>query len=120
MTRHIVTYTTAGPATYYNVRRDPSGEPLMYLDDDEVRTLRLDLTGYLDDGETVSSISLDPTDVTATSSVSSPYIDLTLSEAGDTGKIIAVITLSSGAKLRHVIHARRRKLYAEQISRDYA
>lgn len=118
--RHIITFSPRGPATFWNVHMDVTGRPLLFLDEGEAKVLRLDMTGYLDTSETISSVATTADDVTVTAATTSPYIDLTMSSAGDSGKVVVTATLSSGAKWRGTIYARPTKPYGEEYLGDYA
>lgn len=123
MTRHIVAFSPKGPAALRNVRTAPTGEPLVHLDENEVKALKLDLSDYLDSGETISSVSTTTYNVTASTSTSSPNITLTLSDATAydlEGRVVIVATMSSGEKWRGIIRVRRTNRYRDEQERaDY-
>lgn len=124
MTRHIISFSPKGPATLRGVRIAPTGEPLVHLDEDEVKVVKLNLADYLDDGETISSVSTTTYNVTASTSTSSPNITLTLSAATAytlDGRVVIVATMSSGEKWRGTIRVRRTSRYRDEAERaDYA
>lgn len=96
MARAQVLFASRGPSVFRNVRRTEWNTPLVMLHEDATETLVLDLTGYLESGETVSSATVDADGVTCTASVSSPTVTLAISEPQGTGDIDLTITLSSG------------------------
>jgi hypothetical protein len=98
MARHQVLFTSRGPSVFRNVRRTEQGLPFVVLDNAGTASVVLDLTDYLDSGETVSSATVSATGVTCAASVSSPNVTLAISEPQGQGDIEVTITLSSGAK----------------------
>ena len=68
------------------------------MHEDATETLVMDLTNYLDSGETVSAATVSADNVTCTVSVASPNVTLAISEPQGSGDIDLVITLSSGHK----------------------
>lgn len=83
---------------FRNVRKTEWNTPLIMLHENATETLVLDLTEYLDAGETVSTATVAADGITCTATVSSPTVTLALSEAQGTGDIDLTITLSSGHK----------------------
>lgn len=123
MARHYIGINTTGPRVLRNVHRDITGEPLVYLDQDAVTTLRLNLSDWLETGETVSSASVTAEGVTASVSTSSPNVDVTLSAAnsGGAGKITVTVTSSTAQVWRGIVWVRRTSRYGdEQSFRDYS
>lgn len=124
MTRHIISFSPKGPATLRNVRRAPTGEHLIHMDEDEIKVVKVDLTDYLDSGETISSVATTGYNVTCSASTSSPRITLTLSAATAydlEGRVVIVATMSSGEKWRGTIRVRRTSRYRDEAERaDYA
>lgn len=123
MTRHIIAFSPRGPATLRNVRKAPTGEPLVLMDEDEIKVVKVDLSHYLDEGETVSSATATAYNVTAAISTSSPNITLTLSAATAyslDGRVVIVATMSSGEKWRGNIRVRRTNRCRDEEERaDY-
>jgi len=72
--------------------------PRVVLHEDATETLVMDLSGYLESGETVSSATATADGVTCTATVSSPSVTLAISEPQGAGEIDLTITLSSGHK----------------------
>jgi pyocin large subunit-like protein len=124
MTRHYVGFTSRGPTTFRNVRKAPTGEILVHLDEDEVKILKLNFADWLETGETISSVSATAYNCTCSTSTSSPNISLTLSAATAydiTGKVTLVVTASTGEKWRGNIRVRRTARYGdEESTSDYA
>ena len=118
MARQYIGFTSRGPAVFRNVKKASTGEPLILLDENEVKDLELDLTGYLETGETISSATASVSDgVTTTISTTSPKVTLNFSSATEydlNGKVEVVITMSSGEKWRGYIRVRRRSRYMTQ------
>lgn len=83
---------------FRNVRKTAWGMPLIMLHEDATETLVMDLSGYLESGETVSSATATADGVTCTATVSSPSVTLAISAPQGAGDIDLVITLSSGHK----------------------
>lgn len=98
MARAQVLFASRGPSVFRNVRKTEWGMPLIMLHEDATETLVMDLTSYLDSGETVSTATVSADNVTCTVSVSSPNVTLAISEPQGAGDIDLVITLSSGHK----------------------
>ncbi len=122
MSRYVIAFDPQGPAASRGVHTDRSGEPLVYLDEGEVSTVKLDLTGYLQGAETVSSAAATADGVTATVSTSSPIVTLVLSAAtGWTDEGVKItVTTSTGDKWVGTIRVRRRNRFSlEENVRDY-
>jgi hypothetical protein len=116
-------FSPRGATTFLNVRKDRTGEPLLHLDQDEVKTLVLDFTDYLDPGETVSSATATAESVTCTPTTSSPTVSLALSAAAspDLGQVTVIVTFSSGNKWRGIIRVRRTDRFTDEaLVSDYA
>lgn len=123
MARLLIAYTPNGVRVLRNVRIDETGEPLILLDKDEIKNVTVDLTAYLDDAETISSVTSTTISVTASVTLTSPTIVVRLSAATgtDDGYVSLVITLSSTEVIRQTIHVRRANKYGtEWYARDYA
>jgi hypothetical protein len=121
--RLLIAYTPNGIKVLRNVRKDETGEPLILVDEDETKTVTIDLTAYLDTGETISSVTTTDENVTATATLTSPTIALALSGATshDDGSVTLTITLSSGEIMRQTIRVRRPNRFGmETYVRDYA
>lgn len=96
MARAQVLFSSRGPSVFRNVRKTEWSTPLVMLAENGTETLSLDLTNYLESGETVSSATASATNVTCTASVSSPTVTLAISDVQGRGDIDLTITLSSG------------------------
>lgn len=124
MTRHIIGFASRGPTTLRNVRKAPTGEPLVHLDEDEIKVVKLDFTDYLETSETISSASVTTYNCTASTSTSSPNVTLTLSAATAydlDGRVLVVVTFSTGEKWRGNIRVRRTSRYRDEgMGADYA
>lgn len=120
MARHSIHFTPRGATTFHNVRKDLTGEPLLLLDEDEVKTLTLDFTDYLDSGETISSASATAKSVTVSTATSSPTVTLTLSAAQShsDGSVTLVVIFSSGNKWRGIIRVRRTDRFTDEALMD--
>jgi hypothetical protein len=122
MSRYYVGFTQRGPTVLRNVRKAPTGDILFLIEEDEVKSLQLDYTGFLESGETVSASALASENVTASATVSSPTVTIEISEAEVydlTGRIVVVTTLSTGRKVRTTIRARRKNNTAEEFDTSY-
>lgn len=123
MARHQVKFTPRGPTVLRNVRRAPTGEMMVLLDEDAISKLELDFTDWLESGETVSTPTVDTENVTVSTSTSSPRITLTLSAATSynlDGKVTISVPFSSGEAWRGIIRVRRTERYMDEDSpRDY-
>ncbi|TXH52116.1 MAG: hypothetical protein E6Q97_16820 [Desulfurellales bacterium] len=114
--RHWIGYDHRGPATLRNIRQDITGEPVLLLDEGEVRTVVMDLTSYLA-GETISSATAAAEGCTASIATASPLITLTISNATAydiEGKVTLTITLSGGEVRKDTIRVRRIDRYAAE------
>ena len=124
MSRHEVHFTFKGASTFKNVRRAPTSEPLVHLDVNEIKVVKLNFTDYLDASETIISASATAYNCTVGISTSSPTVTLTISEATSyaiDGRIVVVVIFSSGEKHRQVIRVRRASRYGdEQVGADYS
>jgi hypothetical protein len=120
MPRHSIHYTPRGATTFYNVHRDLTGEPLLFLDESEVKSLRLDFADYIDTGETISSVASTAKSVTVSVVTSSPTVTLTLSAAQShsDGSVTLVVTFSTGAKWRGIIRVRRTDRFTDEALAD--
>ncbi len=96
MARAQVLFASRGPSVYRNVRKTEWNTPLVMLHEDATETLVMDLTGYLDGAETVSSATVNAENVTCSATVSTPTVTLAISEVKGRGDIELKITLSSG------------------------
>ena len=123
MARNSIIFTARGPAVYRNVRKDLTGEPLLLLDEDEVKTLVLDFASYVETSETISSATASAENVSCSISTTSPRVTLTLSAAtsNSDGKVTVVVTFSTANKWRGIIRVRRAERFdAEVLESDYA
>lgn len=122
MARLYIGLTPNGIRTLRNIRTDRTGEPLVFVDENETKSVTFDLTAYLDDGETISSVTTSNQSVTATIDLASPTftVELSATTASIDGTAELTITLSSGEVMRQVIHARRMRRYDDETrQRDY-
>lgn len=123
MKRAYIGFTSKGPTILRNIRRAPTGEPLLLLDESAVAKVELDFTDFLESGETISSASITYENVTGSTSTSSPRVTLTLSAAtayDNTGKATYVVTTSNSEVFRGILRVRRTSRYTdEQAFRDY-
>ncbi len=108
-------------ATVFGLRRDTTGEPLVLLDQDEIKKLRLDLINWLG-SDTISSATVTAENVTCSASLASPYYDLTLSaSSASDGKVTILITTSTSEVMSLIIRVRRPMRHtAETRLLDYA
>lgn len=124
MSRYYIGFTTQGPTVFRNVRKDETGEPLILVDEDETKTVVLDLTAYLEGTETVSSVATEKTsNVTATPTLTSPTISVALSNvtSPNDGYVVLLITLSSGEIIRQTLRVRRPVRFGTEVFiRDFA
>ncbi len=120
MTRHYLGIGSRGATVFRNVRRDESGEPLLFVDEDAITKLQINFTDYLETGETVSSAAVDQsTGCTVAIATSSPNVTLTLS-AVTNGSVTLNVTMSNGEIYRIIIWVRRTNRYSNDVPRsDY-
>lgn len=106
---------------FRNVRKDDTGEPLVLLDKDASRKVRVNFADWLETGETITAATATAESCTATIATSSPNIDLTISNATSDagGQITITATASNGEVWRSVIKVRRPVRYGETVTRDY-
>lgn len=120
MKRAYIGFTSKGPTILRNIRRAPTGEPLLLLDESAAAKVELDFTDFLESGETISgSASVTYEGVTGSTSTSSPRVTLTLSAATTydlAGKATYVVTFSSGEIFRGILRVRRTSRYADDVS----
>lgn len=104
------------------VRIDDTGEPLVLVDQFEVARVRINLSDWLETGETVSSATATNNNCAVSLSTSSPNVDMTISNVASFayGTSLVTITSSSGDIIAKTIRIRRRNRYTdEQTYRDY-
>lgn len=122
MTRKYIGWTTRGPAVYRNIRKDRTGDPIVLVDQGEATTVVLDLTAYLDTGETISTVTHVDSSCTCTPTLSSPTISLAFSAVTSyiDGYTALTITLSSGEIITQKIKVRRPNRFGDEANvRDY-
>lgn len=120
MARQYLGFDDLGPCVFHGVHKSIDHRPLIFVEEDENREVELDLTGYLESGETISSADItEAGGVTASASVSSPKVTLTLSGVTDEGDFVLTITLSTGRKWRDRVRVRNRRRYTRPELRDY-
>lgn len=125
--RHSIGYTTRGPVVFRNVRRSLTGEPLLFLDQYEVKNLELDFTNYIVGTETITSAAQVNTssgtgDVVAVITVASPLVTIQFSGATSyyDGGITLAITFSDAQVYTTKIKVRRTNRFGdEDFNRDY-
>lgn len=108
MARHEIHYRPRGATVFKNVRKGAKGRPHIVMDDGEQLDLVLDLTDYLDSGETISTATVSNSGVTSTIALASPKATLTISSPRTYGEITVTLTMSSGAILKPLIIVTRR------------
>ena len=120
MARHSIGFTAAGASVFRNVRKTTGGRALLLLDEDDIVDLELDFTRYLEDGESVSSLTATGRGVTVSATLASPKATLTLSKAGRDGEVDVVATFSSGRAWSDRVLVRNPQRYGEEADRlDY-
>jgi hypothetical protein len=122
MPRRLIAYTPNGIRTLRNVYTDETGEPLVFVDEGETKTVTIDMTAYLDTGETISSVTHTDQLVTADVTLTSPTmaIELTGTTSHHDGLTTLTITLSSGEVMVQTIRVRRPNRFGtETYVRDY-
>lgn len=110
-----------GETVFHNVRKDETGEPLILIDQDAKKTLRINFADWLE-GETITAATTSAQNCTVSTSTSTPNIDLTISAVTsyDDGRITLTATSSGGDIWRSIIRVRRTNRYTdEQTFRDY-
>jgi hypothetical protein len=114
--RQFIGVTPKGPTTFVNVRRDETGEPLLFLDKDEVTKLRVNFTDWLESGETITSATVVARNCTASLATSSPNCDITLSAATSRsdGDVTLKVTSSTAQVWRGVIKVRQTNRYGDE------
>ena len=122
MSRYYVGFTQRGPTSLRNVRKAPTGELMMLVEEEEVKVLTLDFTGFLETGETVSSATLSSERVTASAEFSGTSVTLTISESEAydlLGNITVLVNFSTGRTKRVVIRVRRKNVTAYEYDQAY-
>ena len=122
MARLYLGYNERGLVVSKNVRIGSTGQPLVLLDQYEAEPVVLDFTAYLQPGETILSAVGTALACTATVTVASPLINLTLGNVTSwvDGDVTLIITFSSAAVLSQVIKVRRKnRVDDEQRLTDY-
>lgn len=119
MARSYLGYTPDGAKVFRNIRRTASGRPLLLLEENAKDQLQLDLTDYLESGETISSVTVTSSGPTVSSSNTTTKITLTISSPPTWGDIEVVATLSSANKLHETILCRQPARYGELGDLDY-
>lgn len=113
-----------GPSVLYNVRMDETGEPMILLDEGATKKVRVNFADWLDAGETITAATAATSSCTASTTVSSPNVDITLSNATSAyyGSVVLLATSSSGEVYRLTIRVRRTGRYMDEqrYRRDYA
>lgn len=104
--RHYIGISSKGVAVRRNVRRDPTGQPLLLVDEGEIVRLVVNFSAYLEAGETVSSATATGTGVTVTPTTSSPNVTLAISSVGTDGEIALLVTMSTGDVYALTIYVR--------------
>ncbi len=96
MARQAVIFSSKGPTTFRNVRRNPAQEVVIQVNEGEAKTLALDLTDLLESGETISSATVANQGIAATIALATPIATVTITSADHDGTSIVTMTLSSG------------------------
>lgn len=109
MTRHYLGVSDKGPNVFRNVRRAPTGEPLLLIDQDEVARLTIDWSDWLETEETISSVSDTARNCTISTSTTGAQATITISAvvSHHDGDITVIATASTGEKWRGIIRVRR-------------
>jgi len=119
MPRSYLGYTPDGAKVFRNIRRSASNRPLLLLEQSAKTQLQLDLTDYLETGETISSVTVTSSGPTVTSSNTTTKVTLTISGPTTWGDVQVIITLSSGNKLDETILVRIPARVGELGELDY-
>lgn len=106
MARHYVGYTPRGATVLKNVRKE-DGYPLLLMEEGETRKVTLDFTSLLETGESVSTATVTASGVTASVSLSSPNVVLTLSSPTAWGYATITVTLSNSEVIVETVRARQ-------------
>jgi len=114
VTRHYIGIAQRGITALRNVRRDNTGEPLILMDPDQVDTLTVNFSEFLNSGETISTATATAEGCTATASTSSPNVTLTISNPSDDGKITLKATTSASNVFPFTIRVRKTLRYGDE------
>jgi hypothetical protein len=123
MPRSYLGISPKGPTVFNSVRRGPSGEPQMLIDENAATTLRINFSDWLQSGETITAHTITPEQCTVTATLSSPNLDLVISAVTSytSGKITFTATSSGGDVYRQVIRVRRPSRFTdESVIQDYS
>jgi hypothetical protein len=114
--RSYIGISPTGPTALYNVRRGPTGEPQLLLDQDAITTMRLNFADWLEGAETILAVTVTANACTATHTLTSPNLDITVSNATsiNDGKITVVATSSTGDAYRGIIRVRRTNRFGDE------
>lgn len=123
MSRHYLGISARGPTVFRNIRKDDTGEPLLLIDEDAVVKLTIDYSDWLEEGETISSVSATARSCTISVATTSPRTVITISAvtSNHDGDITIVATASTGEKDRMIIRVRRTNRYTDEalVFSDY-
>lgn len=96
MARRIVSFTSSGAYVFHNVRQTPQNQPKILLHEGETAEVELDLTNYLETGETITSAAVENHGTSVTLVTATPKVTATATSNAGYAKI--TMTLSSGIK----------------------
>jgi hypothetical protein len=122
MARHYIGVSSRGPTVLRNIRTGPDGNPLVLMHQDDTTQVTVNFAAFLEAGETILTATLDATGVTASRSLSSPNVVLTLSDPGTDGTVDMIVTTSTGDVTVMRISARQIERYTDEalFISDYA
>lgn len=119
MPKRYVGYTSRGPTVLRNVRSE-SGYPLVLMEQGETAKIDLDLSSLIEGGETVSSVTVAGSGITASVALSGSNATVTLSGPSAWGEATVTMTLSSGEVFVETIRARQNARAYDPTSAAYA
>jgi hypothetical protein len=102
MARQSVVYATRGPATFRNVRYDSDGTLVFVMRENEVKDVDLDLTAFVDTGETITTATSDASFISDLV-VTSPLISLSVTASRTWAEGTIRINLSTGERMEQMI-----------------
>jgi len=118
--RHYIGFTSRGPSIFRNVRLDETGRPLLFLEEGEIARLELDFQSFVETGETISSATVAPDNVTAVIANDTTSATITFSAANEWGEVIVTVTFSTGDVWSDKIRVRnQRRINMARRTTDY-
>ena len=109
MTRNLITVFANDRKSYRNIRTSIDDYPLLHIERPDVEPLKIDLSHWLESGETISSVSVTPDNATVSTTNDTTSITLNISGVRGDGEIDVIATLSSGKTYIEKVKCRNRR-----------